>query len=83
MTGTWGTEELRLASDNGYEILEAYEVLHWPKEERSSTVMRGYVSFFLRMKQVRAAPLRPALLRHMTNAFYIGGRRMEEIGSVM
>ena len=51
MTGTWGTEELRLASDNGYDILEVYEVLHWPKEERSSTVMRGYVSFFLRMKQ--------------------------------
>ena len=51
MTGTWGTEELRLACQNGYEILEMYEVLHWPTEERSSTVMRGYVSFFLRMKQ--------------------------------
>ncbi len=56
MTGTWGTEELRLACENGYEILEMYEVLHWPTEERSSTVMRGYVSFFLRMKQVRLRP---------------------------
>lgn len=51
MTGTWGTEELRLACENGYEILETYEVLHWPASERSDTVMRGYVSFFLRMKQ--------------------------------
>ena len=51
MTGTWGTEELRLACENGYEILETYEVLHWPSSERSNTVMRGYVSFFLRMKQ--------------------------------
>jgi hypothetical protein len=51
MTGTWGTEELRLAYENGYEIMEMYEVMHWPPAERSNTVMRGYVSFFLRMKQ--------------------------------
>lgn len=51
MTGSWGTEELRLACENGYIIKEIYEVYHWPKEERSATFMRGYVSFFLRMKQ--------------------------------
>ncbi len=51
MTGSWGTEELRLAIENGYEILDIYEVYHWSKEERSNTLLRGYVSFFLRMKQ--------------------------------
>lgn len=51
MTGTWGTEELRLALENGYELIETYEVYHWPDSERSNTFMRGYVSYFLRMKQ--------------------------------
>lgn len=51
MTGSWGTEELRLACENGYKIKDVFEVYHWPKEERSDTFMRGYVSFFLRMKQ--------------------------------
>lgn len=51
MTGSWGTEELRLAYQNGYVIKDVYEVYHWPRAERSDTFMRGYVSFFLRMKQ--------------------------------
>lgn len=51
MTGSWGTEELRVALESGYRIQMVYEVYHWPAEERSSTLLRGYVSFFLRMKQ--------------------------------
>ena len=51
MTGTWGTEELRLAMEQGYIIEDIYEVYHWPPEERSSTFMRGFVSYFLRLKQ--------------------------------
>jgi hypothetical protein len=51
MTGSWGTEELRLAIEHGYRVTEIYEVYHWTKEERSDTLLRGYVSFFLRMKQ--------------------------------
>lgn len=51
MTGSWGTEELRLAYQNGYVIKDVFEVYHWPRAERSDTFMRGYVSFFLRMKQ--------------------------------
>jgi hypothetical protein len=51
MTGSWGTEEIRLALENGYRMLEVYEVYHWSENERSNTLMRGYVSFFLRMKQ--------------------------------
>jgi hypothetical protein len=51
MTGSWGTEELRIAIENGYTVNEVYEVYHWPPHERSDTLLRGYVSFFLRMKQ--------------------------------
>ena len=51
MVGSWGTEELRIAIENGYTINEVYEVYHWPPHERSDTLLRGYVSFFLRMKQ--------------------------------
>ena len=51
MTGSWGTEELRVALESGYRITALYEVYHWEREERSDTLLRGYVSFFLRMKQ--------------------------------
>lgn len=50
-TGSFGTEELSLAVRNGYTIGEVYEVFHWGEEESSDLVLRGYVSFFLRMKQ--------------------------------
>lgn len=49
--GCFGTEELCLAVRNGYQIGEIYEVYHWSEEESSDTLLRGYVSFFLRMKQ--------------------------------
>lgn len=51
MIGSWGTEEMRIAIENGYVVEEVYEVYHWPPQERSDTLLRGYVSFFLRMKQ--------------------------------
>lgn len=49
--GCFGTEELELAVSNGYVIDELFEVYHWSEEESSDTLLRGYVSFFLRMKQ--------------------------------
>jgi hypothetical protein len=49
--GCFGTEELCLAVRNGYIIGDVYEVYHWSEEESSETLLRGYVSFFLRMKQ--------------------------------
>jgi hypothetical protein len=49
--GCWHTEELYLAIRNGYVVAEIYQVFHWVKEARSNTYMRGYVAFFLRMKQ--------------------------------
>lgn len=50
-TGSWHTEMIYLAMEHQYEIMEVYEVWHWPPNQRSSTLMRGYMSFFLRMKQ--------------------------------
>lgn len=49
--GCWHTEFIQLAIECGYEILEVYEVWHWPPDQRSDTLMRGYMEFFLRMKQ--------------------------------
>lgn len=49
--GCFGTEELCLAIRHGYQIGDIYEVYHWTEEESSDTLLRGYVSFFLRMKQ--------------------------------
>lgn len=51
MTGSWGTEELRIAIENGYVVDEVYEVYHWNGDERSDKLLRGYVSYFLQMKQ--------------------------------
>ena len=49
--GCWHTELIYLAMEHQYEILEIYEVWHWPLSQRSTTLMRGYMEFFLRMKQ--------------------------------
>lgn len=49
--GCWHTELIYLAMEHQYEILEIYEVWDWPESERSTTLMRGYMQFFLRMKQ--------------------------------
>ena len=49
--GCFGTEELALALDHGYELGEIYECFHWTTEESSDTLLRGYIAFFLRMKQ--------------------------------
>lgn len=49
--GCWHTELIYLAMERQYEILDIYEVWHWDKNQRSATLMRGYMEFFLRMKQ--------------------------------
>lgn len=51
MMGSWGTEELRIAIEQGYIIEDIYEVYHFDEHNRSNTLLRGYVSFFLQMKQ--------------------------------
>ena len=49
--GTWFTEEIYLAMSQGYEVLDIYEILDFDHLNRSCNYMKGYMSFFLRMKQ--------------------------------
>ncbi len=49
--GVWHTEEIYLALEHHYEIVEVYQVYHWNPSERSSHLLKGYISYFLRMKQ--------------------------------
>ena len=49
--GCWGTEELRVALSQGYEMLEVYEVYHWPPERRSCDLFAPFIAFFLKQKQ--------------------------------
>jgi len=49
--GCWHTELIYLAIEHGYEILDIYEVWHWAPSQCSMHLMKGYMEFFLRMKQ--------------------------------
>ena len=49
--GVWFTEEIYLAVGKGYYVDEIYEVYHFDANNRSDSLFRGYMSFFLRMKQ--------------------------------
>ena len=49
--GTWFSEEIYLAMSQGYEVLQIYEILDFDHLNRSCNYMKGYMSFFLRMKQ--------------------------------
>lgn len=51
MVGVWGTEELYLAIEQGYIVNTIYELYHWDQLQSSDQHLRGYVSYFLRMKQ--------------------------------
>ena len=51
MEGCWGTEEIYLAMQNGYELKEIYELYYWDEGQYSDQHLRGYVGYFLRMKQ--------------------------------
>jgi hypothetical protein len=49
--GMWFTEEIYLAMQCGYVITEIYEVHHFDRDNRSDTLMRGYMEAFLTLKQ--------------------------------
>lgn len=51
MEGCWGTEEIYLAMQNGYKVEKIYEIYFWEENQRSNQHLRGYVDYFLRMKQ--------------------------------
>jgi hypothetical protein len=47
-TGTFVTWELFKACEKGYEILEIYEILHYPQQ--SSDLFKGYIKTWLKIK---------------------------------
>lgn len=51
MTGTWCTEELKMAVQKGYKIIKIHEVWHWPETQRKTGLFRPYVNKFLKAKQ--------------------------------
>lgn len=51
MEGCWFTEEIYLAMENGYIIEEIYEIYYWEANQLSDQHLRGYVGYFLKMKQ--------------------------------
>lgn len=48
LVGVWFTEELRLAKNKGYEILEVYSVYHF--SERSDKLFADYIRAFYKIK---------------------------------
>lgn len=51
MEGCWFTEEIYLAMGQGYVVEQIYELYHWSSNQLSDQHLRGYVGYFLRMKQ--------------------------------
>lgn len=49
--GCWSTEHIHLALEHGYQIVDVYEVWDWDQTQRSCELMKGYMGWFLRMKQ--------------------------------
>ncbi|KAG8174743.1 hypothetical protein JTE90_012064 [Oedothorax gibbosus] len=49
LTGTWVSEELKVAVKKGYLILKIYEVYHF--KEQSDKLFRSYIDLFLKIKQ--------------------------------
>ncbi|XP_045186812.2 uncharacterized protein LOC123544812 [Mercenaria mercenaria] len=56
-TGTWVTDEVKLALKHGYRILKVYEVWHFDRisqydpETKTGGAFTGYVNTFLKLKQ--------------------------------
>ena len=51
MTGTWCTEEVKMAVRKGYRILKIHEVWHWRESKRKTGLFALYVNKFLKAKQ--------------------------------
>ena len=50
MIGTWCTPELHKAVEQGFEILQIYEVWHFPEDQRKEGLFAEYVNKSLRNK---------------------------------
>lgn len=51
MSGCWGTEEIYLAMQNGYQVTNVYEIYYWDKRNRSDKHFAAYVNYFFQLKQ--------------------------------
>ena len=51
MTGTWCTEELKMAVRKGYTIFQIHEVWHGPESQTKTGLFAPYVKKFLKAKQ--------------------------------
>lgn len=51
LTGTWCSEELKVAVEKGYVIRYIYEAWHWPENQRSTDLFTQYVNTWLKTKQ--------------------------------
>ena len=51
LTGTWCSEEFKVAVAKGYVIRFIYEALHWPENQRSTELFTQYVNTWLKTKQ--------------------------------
>ena len=51
LTGTWCSEELKVAVAKRYVIRFIYEALHWPENQRSTELFTQYVNTWLKTKQ--------------------------------
>ena len=51
MTGTWCTEELKMAVERGYKIVRIHEVWHWLEDQRKTGLFAPYVNKLLKAKQ--------------------------------
>jgi hypothetical protein len=49
--GVWFTEEIYIAVDRGYIVNEVYEVFDFQGDNKRDDYFRGYMSYFLRLKQ--------------------------------
>ena len=56
-TGTYCTPEIEVAINEGYEIVQVHEVLHWKESEmydpytKEGGLLTGYINTFLKLKQ--------------------------------
>lgn len=68
--GTWATEEIKLAVEKGYKVLETYEVWDYDK---SDNLFKDYVKMFYEMKQkatIEKNPCRRVIAKILLNSLW-------------
>jgi hypothetical protein len=50
LIGVWVTSELNLALQHNYRIMHIFEIWHWPEENRSADLFKGYLKHFFQYK---------------------------------